>query len=224
MYTKLALPDGSVTYPGINLKPPVIMVDELEFGDIGNLAQRMKDLGSRYYDDSFFRNEAIPAVPGRIDVAEGNEAAAKGKQHGKTRRRGKESSYNFNSHRTGVLVTFDPRNLHLLDPKNSPFQGEKSVLLDRYRTLSGGNKSKEAVVGNKHCEQLIKNDVTGGLTFLYLHTKEDPNMFIEGRAQFLRWIPAKSPILIRALQICQEYVRGMGERVLIFVDTPWIQA
>ncbi|RBR24736.1 uncharacterized protein FIESC28_02509 [Fusarium coffeatum] len=33
----------------------------------------------------------------------------------------------------------------------------------------------------------------------------------------------KSPVMVRALELAWQYVRDQGQRVLIYVDTPWIQ-
>lgn len=70
----------------------------------------------------------------------------------------------------------------------------------------------QSLAGNKHFGQLIRKDVTGGLTFLYIRTRDDLYILIGGRAQFLRWIPAKSPMLIQTLQICQGFLRVPGEK------------
>lgn len=52
-------------------------------------------------------------------------------------------------YRTGILVTFDRQNFRLLDPANAPFRSGKSGLLERYKTLSGGNRSGEPVTGRQ---------------------------------------------------------------------------
>lgn len=75
-------------------------------------------------------------------------------------------------------------------------------------------------------EKLVRiNDIAGlpfrpmaGTTYQvpYLSAPSD-------RASFIRWLFARSPTMTRALQHLDDRVRRQKQRVLLVVDTPWIQ-
>ncbi|KAM0368854.1 hypothetical protein ACHAO7_011033 [Fusarium culmorum] len=77
----------------------------------------------------------------------------------------------------------------------------------------------------EHIEKLLRNTNNGGLHYYYDCVKVDPHhMYPTSRASFVRWAAAKSPVLIRVLQLLDKHVREDGNRVLIMVDTLWIQS
>jgi hypothetical protein len=89
------------------------------------------------------------------------------------------------------------------------------------RTASGGDGP---IVGVEHVRQLIRNDVAGGLQFLFHHTCHDLDIVtLESPLQWLRWLIPGSASPACVLQCIRKYVYEQSQRALVYVDTPWIQ-
>ncbi|EKJ68599.1 hypothetical protein FPSE_11232 [Fusarium pseudograminearum CS3096] len=140
-------------------------------------------------------------------------------------------------HRAGVITAFDLRTVKMLDNDPPAFFGNKSKLVWRFSTLTrefstthrqGQNanvlESDRQILGIEHIETLLRNTNTGGLHYYYDYFKIDPSIpFPIGRSSFVEWLAFKSPTMIRVLQLLDKHVREDGNRVLLIVDTLWIQ-
>lgn len=151
----------------------------------------------------------------------------------------REVKFNFSSHREAVFKAFDRRNVQVFDGENESVFGDpsdikrhlKSSLISKPRPDGGLTPARQDQGGHdlprlgvEHVDHLIKSNLNGGLTYLYQIARVDPEMPVPTeRATFLQWLLAKSPVMIRAMRLCFEYVRKEKQRVLVFVDTPWIQ-
>ncbi|KAF5547475.1 snf2 family helicase [Fusarium mexicanum] len=231
MRTPLKLPDGKVYYPAQDLLPSTIVLEEVthdETEEIFDLVQKMgQDQAKKLYQKNM-KESSIEDMH-----RSGNS---------KTINRQSEDSVrkmNFGEHRKGVLTSFDWRNYKLLYPDNPVlFGGEDAVnqsikLLKDPRTVRTNsqmereNKKKAAspVVGVDKVEELLRDDINGGLSFFFGLTNNAPSFLPPGdRATYIHWLCYESPVMTRTLELVWQYVREEKERVLVYVDTPWIQA
>ncbi|KAM0425330.1 hypothetical protein ACHAPT_009386 [Fusarium lateritium] len=188
------LPDGTLTYP--SSASCLISVDEVSYHPDSEVGKEVKARGRLYADKA-------NTVKGRL---------------------------NMDVHRVAVVTAFDPRNIKLLEPKEPLFCGSKARL-EKHLTrsaktpLARPSLNADVVLGVEHVEELVKSSVDGGLIYLWYQTRTERDILASSdRAVFLRWFAAESPIMIRTFDLLLQYVRRDRERVLIFVDTPWIQS
>ncbi|UZP40138.1 hypothetical protein NXS19_007954 [Fusarium pseudograminearum] len=142
------------------------------------------------------------------------------------------------AHRAGVITAFDPRTVKMFDNDPPAFFGNKSKLVWRFSTLTrefstthrqrqNANvlESDRQILGIEHIETLLRNTNTGGLHYYYDYFKIDPFVtFPVGRSSLVEWLAIKSPTMIRVLQLLDKHIRQDGNRVLLMVDTLWIQS
>lgn len=224
MTTRLTLPDGSVSYPAEGLPPATIRVQELDFSILNNQGVDMRELGRQ-----FSRKLIGQTAEGDLtDHSTQPDSANQQPSH----------MINFGVHRQAVLSTFDPRNLMLMSPGENDlhYQGSKNELIKHFQDMRDDQetnsratsrqkrKGKGPQIGVSHVEQLINTDINGGLTYLYYHTRQDPHMGAPSdRAIFLHWLASTSPIMTEVLSLSYKTVRKDKQRLLVYVDTPWIQ-
>ncbi|CAF3600281.1 unnamed protein product [Fusarium graminearum] len=228
MRTPLTLPNGEITYPGIDLLPPVISIQEYRFGP--RLAMVVREEGFFLASRLFQQPNDDGTIPDSVQAASSQSIEGASA----------EATLNFGVHRTGILQTFDWRNSVLLSPENDMIRGSKKAIELRVQAMVDPNqpqtkaelermKKKEAeespvVVGVDHVQHLVANDPNGGLTWLYNMTRKDENTLAPSdRASMLRWVCAESPLMIRMVELLFLHVNQEKKRVLIYVDTPWIQ-
>ncbi|KAK7414021.1 hypothetical protein QQZ08_012557, partial [Neonectria magnoliae] len=140
-----------------------------------------------------------------------------------------ESNLNFGVHREAVLSAFDPRNLKILRPQDGKthLRGDVAELTKEIRNLQTGVRKSpnEPSLGLEHVVKLQKESPHAALTYLYQQTRLDPHMLPPtDRAAWIRWLAGDSPLMVRMLEQAVECVRDQNERLLIYVDTPWIQS
>ncbi|KAF5584723.1 snf2 family helicase [Fusarium subglutinans] len=233
MRTPLKLPDGKVYYPAQDLLPSTIVLEEVthdETEEIFDLVQKMgQDQAKKLYQKKM-KESSIEDMH-----RSGNSETINRQSEDSIRK------INFGEHRKGVLTSFDWRNYKLLYPDNPVlFGGEDAVnqsikVLRDPRTARTNSQmqrenKKEAtsslpVVGVDKVEELLRDDINGGLSFFFGLTNNAPSFLPPGdRATYIHWLCYESPVMTRALELVWQYVREEKERVLVYVDTPWIQA
>ncbi|KAL2682399.1 hypothetical protein Neosp_006850 [[Neocosmospora] mangrovei] len=226
MRTPTKLPNGELTFPGKGVLPSTIVVEEMRYWP-DSLAGQEVDFRGRLCAKQLFSNQN----PQTADHSVSNENISPNPS---------EAQLNFGIHREGVLGALDPRNMLLLEPKEASFHGSKSRLERHFaqfasnlpETLTRAKNAKaienpghQVVLGLEHVDELIRSSTNGGLDYLFLHTRSDPHLLAPSdRAAFLRWFAAESPVIIRVFQLLLQWVRKEKQRVLLFVDTPWIQS
>ncbi|KAL6901178.1 hypothetical protein GGI43DRAFT_383518 [Trichoderma evansii] len=116
----------------------------------------------------------------------------------------------FSPYREGVLVAHDWRNNEII---NSDMGDVKKI----------SKRDKVPILGVKHIEGLLlsRND---GLGYFFNKTRLDLDAnYHSDRSGWLHWLCATSPILSRSLELAHRYIHEQKERLIIYVDTPWIQ-
>ncbi|KAK7397912.1 hypothetical protein QQX98_012715 [Neonectria punicea] len=185
--------------------PPTVCVEEVAFDEYGPLAKAVAADGvassKSLFNFSQARGIVLDAQASRDIPGSSNEARL-----------------NFGVHRKAVMTAFDWRNQKIL---NHPvFHGHKDEISRRLR-----NFGTAPIVGVEHVEHLLQTDTNGGINYYYSQCQEDPAFLAPAdRALFVRWMADQSPILTRALDLAHKYVNIDNERLLLYVDTPWLQA
>lgn len=220
MTTPLKLPDGEVIYPSDGLLPATVIVQECEFLPKDPIL-RSVNMETRGILRKLYRHDAPAEVPdGLANQPKDIDAD--------------QIRLDFGAHRKGVLYAHDPRNIKLFKEEEAVFAASKPTIA---KFTSESNETKtaaaqkrqagaesKAIVGTDALRTLLQDDPTGGLKWAYYRTRVDENMPSPNRSDdWARWEPACSPTLIRALELLDLYVDQREERVLLYVDTPWIQ-
>ncbi|KAJ4307520.1 hypothetical protein N0V84_012674 [Fusarium piperis] len=230
MRSSVTLPDGTKTYPAIDLKGFNMWLTELRFGR--DRAPDVKRRGKAQARDLF-----VSGGDGG-DVLSSSSSGPASSQFIESA--SAEANINFGVHRAANLGAFDYHNVKILEEKSPMVRGKKDHILSAARELLSNdgpltdkqveklkalqNRTHEPVVGIDHVNRLIHRDINGGLTYLYHIARVDPNTLAPAdRASMLYWVCAESPILIYTIDLLNQYVSDQKKRVLLFVDTPWIQ-
>ncbi|EXL93353.1 hypothetical protein NOF04DRAFT_13936 [Fusarium oxysporum II5] len=135
-------------------------------------------------------------------------------------------------HRKAVLNSFDWRNKILLELEEPPFLATvataKSVmkqLLDleiEEHCIEGFGSSE--VVQLVDTYKLLRDDQTCGLRLLYDQAIDEKNRHAPtDRIDCIRWVCYYNPIMTRALELAYKYCRDDKERLVVYVEDPWIQ-
>ncbi|UKZ55768.1 hypothetical protein TrVGV298_009592 [Trichoderma virens] len=223
--SRLILPDGQVCFPAADLMPMTIITEELSYDPARrplvqehgrNIAARIFVAGPSNTTQNFTPSQNVPPSGAQ------------------------EGSLNFGAYRQGVLVAYDWRNSHILYSNvEEIFGGEPDAIANTLRLLrdSGGLTDTQAkrlqqrtakhsmpTVGVNHVQKLLSFDNNQGLDYFFTRTCLDPDVLpLTDRAAWIYWLTATSPVLARTIELCHRYVHERKERVLIYVDTPWIQ-
>ncbi|RGP72381.1 hypothetical protein FLONG3_6777 [Fusarium longipes] len=212
MRTPQALPDGSRSYPAIDQLPSTIVVEETQHDETLPLSIQVQAMGQAQSQNLY--NQKTPEA--QIDDRERNGSSSTIEADPE-----QKPQLNFGEHRRGILTSFDWRNYKILYPEKPPvYGGIDEVNEERF------NKKKDTsvLVGVKHVYDLVQNDVHAGLNYYHYQTNDDPSSRDpKDRTAYLYWLCYKSPVMTRALELVCKYVRELNHRVLVYVDTPWIQ-
>lgn len=193
LHSRLLLPDGTVSYPGADLLPMTIATEELNY-DKENQT-RIKEHGRESARKSF-----ATVRSGDFMLSQGTLTRAR-----------KSGVIAFSPYREGILVAHDWRNHEIIISN----MGEAKKLC---------KKDKVPILGVEHIERLLSTDRNAGLGYLFAQTRLDPNVnSLSDRSGWLHWLCASSPILSRSLELAHRYIHEQKERLVIYVDTPWIQ-
>ncbi|KJZ73345.1 hypothetical protein HIM_07349 [Hirsutella minnesotensis 3608] len=227
--TPLRLEDNSIIYPALELPPMKIIYEELQFSkEFSAAVKRHGDMCAKSMTNAPVAGDVPDMTRGQAGEAIANPSDAIGSQ-------------NFGAYREGVFGAFDARNRtlmskevgHLFMPKSGrttisstirDIRDSRIALTTTEVARSMKNSADAAVAGVEHLKTLRDNSNFGAIEYLYLATRSDPHVpTLTSPMQWARWHLASSPISLRVIQLCTEYVLEKGRNVVVFVDTPWIQ-
>ncbi|KAL6912674.1 hypothetical protein FSST1_010434 [Fusarium sambucinum] len=203
MSTLQELPDGSTHYPGIDIPPITIVVEETQYDDLGR-------------EDFNIRVESV----GRAHVR--NIFSSQVKEHFAELGLG----FNLGEHRKGVLTAFDWRNDRILYREKPYIHAtvDQLELVMKFADDPRAMARAPHLVKAERLYDLIHQDTHGGLSFFFNQAKQDPAIRPpKDRAAYMYWLGYKSPIMTRALDLAWKYAREQKQQVLVYVDDPWIQ-
>lgn len=208
-YSRLRLPDGSVSYPGADLPPMTISTEELNYDQ--RYQNRIKEHGQKIASDLF--------ATSRSGIFKLNKGTLAG-----TRESG---LIDFSAYREGILVAHDWRNhkiFHAIEKEPNATRDANVSQLRPHLRRNIPKRYKVPTVGVKHIEELLSLDKNAGLDYFFALTCLDPDVISPaGRSGWLYWLCATSPILCRCLELAHRYVHLQKERLIIYVDILWIQ-
>ncbi|CVL12374.1 uncharacterized protein FPRN_03580 [Fusarium proliferatum] len=138
----------------------------------------------------------------------------------------------FDEHRKGNLRCFDLRNLKILNSKqpyySATLEAAKTmvgVLEDpRDRPLPVASHQSDAMADIVGTYDMVRVDGSCGLKLLHDQTNTGPSMVAPStRLDYVRLVCSYSPIMTRALDLAIKYCKDNKERLLVYVEDPWIQ-
>ncbi|KZZ99752.1 snf2 family helicase [Beauveria brongniartii RCEF 3172] len=209
--TELTLPGGKKVWPAPDLLPMEVNMVEVEHAPHirGLIKRHGEGIHMRAHTDNHTDNDNANIETERSDPV------------------------TFGLVRRGVLAAHDHRHLLLLQsrPEDSLPVGVdvKSI----FQHLARKNTKRvsvndpvgdQPVVGVEHVRRLASRS-TGVLGYFYDKVYMDPAIpSLTSPLQWLVWSIYGSPILAAVLLLLKKHVRDEQRRVVIYVDTPWIQA
>ncbi|KAL7940427.1 hypothetical protein V8C42DRAFT_356270 [Trichoderma barbatum] len=222
--SRLLLPDGNISFPVADLLPMVISTEELNF-----------DKSRQALVQKHGRDAANNSFSGVSDALPEYTASSQGLVSSD-----REASINFGAYREGILVAYDSRNIKVLYQPVDHIFGKDSDNLTKalvnmrdshsftqrelQRLQRRATKDDAPTVGVEHLQKLLGFDNNAGLDYFFSRACLDPDVHAPaGRLGWLTWLTATSPILARTLELCHNHVHKNQQRVVIYIDTPWIQ-
>ncbi|KAF5711411.1 purine utilization transcriptional regulator [Fusarium globosum] len=179
--------------------PPTIVLEECNFGDGSDLDVELRDADEK--------SKVSEKIRGRADD-------------------------DFDEHRKGNLRCFDLRNLKILN-SNQPYY---SATLEAAKTMVGvleGPRDRPLPVASHQSDamadivgtyDMARGDGSCGLKLLHDQTNTGPSMVPPStRLDYVRLVCSYSPIMTRALDLAIKYCKDNKERLLVYVEDPWIQ-
>ncbi|KAK0759458.1 hypothetical protein N5P37_007646 [Trichoderma harzianum] len=224
--SRLALPDGQISYPGADLLPMTIITEELSFDE--TLRAHVQEHGRQMATNTF-----VPGPSTTLDnFTPSKSSRSQSSQKG---------SMNFSAYREGILVTYDWRNSNILYANVEQIFGgqdpdaignalrmlrEKDNLTtsQHQRLQRTAAKNSMPTIGVEHIQKLLQNEENEGMTYFFTRTCTDPAVLtLTDRSTWIYWLCYNNPMLARILELSHRYVLEEKRRLLIYVDTPWIQ-
>ncbi|KAL5093905.1 hypothetical protein Trisim1_009381 [Trichoderma cf. simile WF8] len=210
--SRLMLPDGTPCYPGADLLPMTIVIEELNFDR--KRQNYIQDHGRTCATNSF-----IPGHGENFTASRGNMSSSQ-----------QEGSINFSAYREGMLITYDWRNSKILYSNvEEIFGADANTIETAINAFRDGNippnsqlqrhsgpkeKGKGPTVGVDHVQTLLSDDQSAGLDYFFTRTCLDPDVNAPtGRSGWLNWLCAARPILARCLKLAHKYVLQHKERL-----------
>lgn len=138
----------------------------------------------------------------------------------------------FDEHRKGNLRCFDLRNLKFLNSDqpcySATLDAAKMVveaLKDtRARPLPVASHQSETMADVVGTYDMVRGDGSCGLKLLHDQTNTGPSMVPPStRLDYVHLVCSYSPIMTRALDLAIKYCKDNKERLLVYVEDPWIQ-
>ncbi|KAF4452903.1 snf2 family helicase [Fusarium austroafricanum] len=226
--TGLRLPGGKIVFPSESMLPVMVSVEEFWYPEVDSLAPKVKEAGKMYADNLFVLSEdSLQERSQNINQPDFSQDSSQ------------EAHMNFGEHRAGVITTFDPRTIPMLRGEKPAFHVDKVALINAFSELANelpltsSRKRNQAAIasgglglgrGVSHLHKLINETENGALHYIYDCNQVDPDLPAPtDRSSFVRWLCAKSPTFVRALQHLEFFVGEQNKRALLVVDTPWIQ-
>ncbi|KLP19566.1 uncharacterized protein LW94_14915 [Fusarium fujikuroi] len=230
MRTPLKLPDGKVCCPAQDLLPSTIVLEEVTHDETKEIFNAVRKMGQDQAKKLFQKKMNQSSIE---DMHRSGNSETISHQI-----KDSPPKMNFGEHRKGVLTSFDWRNYKLLSSDNPIIFGEEDAVNQRIKSLrdpkvvrTNSQMARESktpstpVVGVEKVEELLHNDINGGLSFFFHQTSIDPSLLPPSdRGGYIHWLCYMSPVMTRTLELVWQYVREEKERVLVYVDSPWIQA
>ncbi|KAK4078931.1 hypothetical protein Trihar35433_36 [Trichoderma harzianum] len=223
--SRLLLPNGEVCFPSADMLPMKVISEELTFDKTRkNLVRKHgRDAAKNMFLMASNTLQEFTASPqGIINPSD------------------REPSINFSAYREGVLVAFDFRNLKILYTNVDEIFGKDipniakalasvrdSLTITKsqqQRLFQRADKDDMPMVGVEHLQQLLGFDNNCGLNYVFTRSCLDPDVIAPAeRIGWLRWLTASSPMSARIIELCHDYVIKNQKRVVVYIDTPWIQ-
>ncbi|KLO85638.1 permease-unknown function [Fusarium fujikuroi] len=233
MRTPLKLPDGNVCCPAQDLLPSTIVLEEVTHDETKEIVDVVRKMGQDQAKKLFQKKMKESSIE---DMHRSGNSETISHQI-----KDSPPKMNFGEHRKGVLISFDWRNYKLLSSDNPVIFWKQDAVNQcmkevrdpkTVRTnsqMERENKKQAAssppVVSVDKVQELLRDDINGGLNFFFHQTNMDPSQLPPSdRAGYIHWLCYMSPVMTRTLDLVWQYVREEKERVLVYVDSPWIQA
>ncbi|WJG35222.1 uncharacterized protein FOBCDRAFT_239395 [Fusarium oxysporum Fo47] len=135
-------------------------------------------------------------------------------------------------HRKAVLNSFDWRNKILLELEEPPFLATVATAKSIMKQLLDPEIEEHCIEGFWSSEvvqlvdtyKLLRDDQTCGLRLLYDQAIDEKNRHAPtDRIDCIRWVFYYNPIMTQALELAYKYCRDDKERLVVYVEEPWIQ-
>ncbi|KAK2699641.1 hypothetical protein QWA68_000701 [Fusarium oxysporum] len=135
-------------------------------------------------------------------------------------------------HRKAVLNSFDWRNKILLELEEPPFLAPVATAKSIMKQLLDPEIEEHCIEGFRSSEvvqlvdtyKLLRDDQTCGLRLLYDQAIDEKDRHAPtDRIDCIRWVCYYNPIMTRALELAYKYCRDDKERLVVYVEDPWIQ-
>ncbi|WKT46852.1 hypothetical protein QSH57_011726 [Fusarium oxysporum f. sp. vasinfectum] len=135
-------------------------------------------------------------------------------------------------HRKAVLNSFHWRNKILLELEEPPFLATVATAKSIMKQLLDPEIEEHCIEGLGSSEvvqlvdtyKLLRDDQTCGLRLLYDQAIDEKNRHAPtDRIDCIRWVCYYNPIMTRALELAYKYCRDDKERLVVYVEEPWIQ-
>ncbi|KAH7482710.1 hypothetical protein FOMA001_g7358 [Fusarium oxysporum f. sp. matthiolae] len=135
-------------------------------------------------------------------------------------------------HRKAVLNSFDWRNKILLELEEPPFLATVATAKSTMKQLLDPEIEEHCIEGFWSSEvvqlvdtyKLLRDDQTCGLRLLYDQAIDEKNRHAPtDRIDCIRWVCYYNPIMTQALELAYKYCRDDKERLVVYVEEPWIQ-
>ncbi|KAI3581885.1 hypothetical protein IWW34DRAFT_845926 [Fusarium oxysporum f. sp. albedinis] len=135
-------------------------------------------------------------------------------------------------HRKAVLNSFDWRNKILLELEEPPFLATVATAKSIMKQLLDPEIEEHCIEGFWSSEvvqlvdtyKLLRDDQTCGLRLLYDQAIDEKNRYAPtDRIDCIRWVCYYNPIMTQALELAYKYCRDDKERLVVYVEEPWIQ-
>ncbi|CVK94439.1 uncharacterized protein FMAN_03543 [Fusarium mangiferae] len=210
MRTLLKLPDGKVCCPAQDLLPSTIVLEEVTHDETKEIVDVVRKMGQDQARKLFQKKMKESSIE---DMHRSGNSETINRQINDS-----PPKMNYGEHKKGVLTSFDWRNYRLLYPDNPVIFGEQDAVNQcmkevrdpkTVRTnsqMERENKKQAAssppVVGVDKVQELLRDDINGGLNFFFHQTNTDPSQLPPSdRAGYIHWLCYTSPVMTRTLDL-----------------------
>lgn len=225
---RLTLDGSEVYYPGAGIMPHHTTIVELDF------EPSQLEIAQTAYE------EAVKPKPDTGNQTTMDQYVQTAGPQGLAKKH-KQSSPNFGAMRRPLLASTDPRNVAFFDSdalatmfpgKKQPANFKKTLsAMSRANKITPSQAKKliKALAGDTkfgvdRITQLARSDPLAGLTHFFMTTRESKLSIIPtDPASMLSWLTGTNPMLAFIIDKVNQVVRVGSTKLLIYVDTPWLQ-